>query len=353
MANLQVGLHARRPLVAPQLLSKHVIIGKHSGQRIALKMPQMRNSLPAKGIITRAGPSDVFVLDYDGVIADSQHEVSSAGLLAAEQQWPSIFPNLTDATRNELLAAIAAARPRLVKGYESMMMARLIHENPANLNKILNGTPDWDAPGGLLQRSLDAWEEDDHVLAEKFERLRAGRVAADAAEWVALSPLYSGVGDALADCPAPFYICSSKRGDRLLRLLNAQLNLQLDESSPRVLSSLIPPNEKKIEALRGIMARPVAAEPSTSLHFIDDRFETIKAVSQEPDLAKRYNLYLASWGYNTDAERAEASEIPGIRIITLPQFCELLRFGIIMGVDDGCQDTEEEATAAVYKPFIT
>jgi len=62
-------------------------------------------------------------------------------------------------------------------------------------------------------------------------------------------------------------------------------------------------------------------------------------------------LYLAGWGYNTHEERAAAAKLRGVRVITLPQFCELLCFGIIMEVDDRCQDTDEEAVDAVYKPY--
>lgn len=98
------------------------------------------------------------------------------------------------------------------------------------------------------------------------------------------------------------------------------------------------------------MSRPVASHPSTRLHFVDDRFETLAAVAAEPDLRARYSLYLASWGYCTEEDKKEAAAAPGVRVITLPQFCELLKFGIIMGVDDGCQDTEEEALAAVWQP---
>jgi hypothetical protein len=92
------------------------------------------------------------------------------------------------------------------------------------------------------------------------------------------------------------------------------------------------------------MVRPVAANPSTTLHFIDDRYDTIAAVAAEPDVAKRYSLYLAAWGYNTAEERAAARTLPGVTVIDLPSFCELLRFGIIMNVMDGCQDLEDGST---------
>jgi len=99
--------------------------------------------------VTAAAPTDVFVLDYDGVISDSQHEVSSAGVAAAEQQWPSVFQALSSSAseRQRVLAGVAASRPRLVKGYESMVMARIILENPQNgVEKFYT-----ERPGLLLQ----------------------------------------------------------------------------------------------------------------------------------------------------------------------------------------------------------
>lgn len=38
-----------------------------------------------------------------------------------------------------------------------------------------------------------------------------------------------------------------------------------------------------------------------------------------------------------------------MRRLRLQQFCELLRFGIVMGVDDGCEPTPEEVLAGVYR----
>lgn len=83
----------------------------------------------------------------------------------------------------------------------------------------------------------------------------------------------------------PFYVASSKRRDRLVRLLNAHLCLGLEPDSPRMLAGLIPPNERKIEALRAIAARAARGGPAApALHFVDDRFETLKAMAAELDL---------------------------------------------------------------------
>ena len=240
-----------------------------------------------------------------------------------------------------------------------MVMARLMVELGIDtaVSDILH--KGWEGPGpdgGLLHSTLQRWGETEDDLLPVFESFRSQRLEEDVDAWVALNPPYKGVVDALSDCAMPVYFCSSKRGDRLVRLLNAQLSLSpaLDEYSPRVFSSMIPPNEKKIQALREIMERPVGRDAAaTTLHFIDDRYETIEAILKTADdVASRYCLYLAGWGYNTEEERAAVAGLPGgVKVLTLPQFCELLRFGIVMEVNDGCQDTEDEALDSVYKPF--
>lgn len=45
-----------------------------------------------------------------------------------------------------------------------------------------------------------------------------------------------------------------------------------------------------------------------------------------------------------------AGALPGVRPLGLKQMCELLRWGIVSGVDDGCEPTPEEVLAGVYKP---
>ena len=71
------------------------------------------------------------------------------------------------------------------------------------------------------------------------------------------------------------------------------------------------------------------------------------AATQAPDLAVRWQLWLADWGYNTEEERAAAAALPGVRRLTLPQFCELLTWGCVSGVDDGCEPTPEEVEAGL------
>lgn len=113
------------------------------------------------------------------------------------------------------------------------------------MDKIL---ADWD---GLLPATLEAWGQSPDALAAAFEAHRAALMAGDAAAWRKLNPLYPGVAEALADCPYPSYFASSKATSRLVSLLAAPpLALDVGADSPRLFASLIPPNERKIEALR-------------------------------------------------------------------------------------------------------
>ena len=55
------------------------------------------------------------------------------------------------------------------------------------------------------------------------------------------------------------------------------------------------------------------------LAFVEDRLETLQHVTTHPDLDD-VRLFLAAWGYNTEAARAAARADPRIRLLTLEQF---------------------------------
>jgi hypothetical protein len=55
------------------------------------------------------------------------------------------------------------------------------------------------------------------------------------------------------------------------------------------------------------------------LAFVEDRLETLQHVTTHPDLDD-VALFLAAWGYNTEATRAAARGDSRIRLLTLEQF---------------------------------
>ena len=51
-------------------------------------------------------------------------QLSGTGYAAAAELWPEVFDGITGERRAELMAGMRAVRPRLVSGFESMVMVR-------------------------------------------------------------------------------------------------------------------------------------------------------------------------------------------------------------------------------------
>ncbi|KAJ9513582.1 hypothetical protein QJQ45_006111 [Haematococcus lacustris] len=108
------------------------------------------------------------------------------------------------------------------------------------------------------------------------------------------------------------------------------LGVELSPSDPRLFAALLPPEEAKADALESIcqcVAPPKpdtqrtqpAAQPQLSVHFVDDRLDTLVAIARRSQLS-HVRLYLADWGYNTQEERRAAAENPRISVISLQHF---------------------------------
>lgn len=351
----------------------------------------------------------MFALDFDGVLVDSEPEVSSAAVEAAisfDPAWRTAMLGEAEAEEEKeqgagahrrrrkvlLLDALKRTRPVLVRGYEAVVMARLLAEEidasgraDAAVERILS---DW--PGRQLEAAMARFflgggsssSESDETEGEEggeaviagrapleahFEALRRASLDEDPTTFFRLNVPYPTKGDALRaalreEAAGPVYFVSSKKAERVSALLKHHYSLKdVHEASPRLFASLLPPEEEKRRALREIAARP-AARGAARLHFVDDRLETLLAVARDSELAPRWTLYLAAWGYCApgeveEAERLaaaqEAAAVPGagargvgggIRVLRRPEeLAELLRWGLVSGgVDDGCEATEEE-----------
>ena len=72
--------------------------------------------------------------------------------------------------------------------------------------------------------------------------------------------------------------------------------------------------------LRALIAASTAERGTRPrLAFVEDRLETLQHVTTHPDLDD-VALFLAAWGYNTEAARAAARAASRIRLLTLQQF---------------------------------
>lgn len=65
---------------------------------------------------------DIFALDFDGVLVDSEPEISSSAVAAAAEYWPEQFGNLEKSALDDVRERLRIIRPVLVHGVESLIM---------------------------------------------------------------------------------------------------------------------------------------------------------------------------------------------------------------------------------------
>ena len=68
--------------------------------------------------------------------------------------------------------------------------------------------------------------------------------------WTHKNQLFVGVYEALRACEYPWYVASSKAAHRISALMGSLLGIDLPPDSPRIFADLVPPEERKLEALR-------------------------------------------------------------------------------------------------------
>ncbi|GAX77267.1 hypothetical protein CEUSTIGMA_g4713.t1 [Chlamydomonas eustigma] len=313
--------------------------GPHLGtgrRKIGFYQQQPHIQSEIASLATNSTASDVIVLDFDGVLVDSEPEITASALVAARERWPQAFSHLNLDREAAVKEKMRIVRPVLVRGFESMVMLRMLVEDLNNANKILEN---WSQ---VLPAQLDMYGETQADLSALYERVRNSWMTEKPESWMQLHKEYPGVTDALRECPYPLYFASSKAGHRVSALMRAVMDLEVPKSSPSLYASLIPPEEAKADALRSIMTQPVCKGVGASLHFVDDRLETLLAIQKDPGLASKWKLYLASWGYCTSQEVTTAARTSGITILNLNGFKELLRFGLVMSVHDVCEPVQLE-----------
>ena len=250
---------------------------------------------------------DILALDFDGVCCDGVREQFETSRRTFARVWPTDEPPAASA-----FVTFCALRPVILSGWEMPILLRAIARGVPRA-EILSG---WErvraeivameSPGGdaLIAR-----------LGQALDEVRREWIAGDEAGWLALQVPY-GSSDELRRLvaePAWSVLVTTKEGAFARRILDhwgvRLADVQGKETGAHKclnLRSLI----QVWQAERGRRPR---------LAFVEDRLETLQHVTTHPDLDD-VALFLAAWGYNTEAARAAARADPRIRLLTLEQF---------------------------------
>jgi hypothetical protein len=250
---------------------------------------------------------DILALDFDGVCCDGMREYFETSRRTHAAVWPA-EPTPAAAAFD----AFATLRPVILSGWEMPVLLRAIAQGRPRADVLGN----WErvreqvlvaAPGAgptLVDR-----------LGQTLDRVRRESIARDPGAWLDLHAPYGTLEELrrLVAAPARAVLVTTKEGE-FARLI-------LDRWAVRF--AAVQGKEAGVHKclnLRGLIDAWVAAHGRRPrLAFVEDRLETLQHVTTHSDLDD-VALFLAAWGYNTEAARATAAADPRIRLLTLEQF---------------------------------
>lgn len=246
----------------------------------------------------------VLALDYDGVLCDGMKEYFQTAWQAYCNLW-----KLEDRTPPPGLAErFYRVRPLIATGWEMPMLLRALCLGYTETEMA----EDWEGVSQqlVLQSGLTAT-----ALAAEVDGVRDRWISTDPESWLAEQVLYPGVVERIPlwlDA-VQVVIISTKEGRFIQQLLQQH---GIDLTNLRVFG-------KEVKQSKHQILRELKAEQSQDavFWFVEDRLKTLETVQKQPDLID-VQLFLATWGYNTDAERASITTNSTIHSITLEQFCQ-------------------------------
>lgn len=251
----------------------------------------------------------IFASDFDGVICDGLKEYFASTERAYKKIWSSNDLNVDD----ELTNNFYRLRPVIETGWEMPVLLRALVLN-YDPEKILTT---WHS---IRDEIVEREQLDKKTCSQALDSVRDNWIQNDLDGWLKLHRFYPGILDKLkqiVNSDIQFYIVTTKEG-RFVKQLLQQQGIEISETQIIGKESKRP----KYETLRIIKDN---VTESASIWFVEDRIQALKQVQQQPDL-KEVKLFLADWGYNTEAQRIIAKESKNIQLLSLSQFAQSFDF---------------------------
>ncbi|XP_004492756.1 uncharacterized protein [Cicer arietinum] len=265
----------------------------------------------------------LYALDFDGVLCDTCAETVISALKAAKLRWPALFDSVDSATEDWIVQQMITVRPVVEHGYDTLLLVRLLLETRVPSIKKSSVAEGLTAEG-ILENWLklkpilmEEWNENKDDLIDLFGKVRDDWLEQDFPGWIESNRFYPGVADALRFASSRVYIVTLKQSRFADALLRELAGITIPPERMYALGS-----GRKIEVLKKLQKMP--EHQGMTLHFVEDRFATLKNVIKEPELDK-WSLYLVDWGYNTQKEKDEAAANPRIQLLELNDFSSKLK----------------------------
>ena len=238
----------------------------------------------------------LLAMDFDGVIADSISECAVAGYNGYKAYCGNNFRIKTPEEINtDQLNKFRIMRPYIRSG-----------EDYIYLFQALNESVNIDSQEGFDEFQM-VYIDRKETYYQLFYSARQTLITSNRDNWIALNPLYNGMGEFLQSIQNKIHIVSTKASKYIIEILN---------------SNDIEFNPKQVhEASRGLSKTDIIIKlmheynlSPSNMVFIDDHLDTLHQVE-----SVNVRCMLAGWGYNTDKQRSRCHKL-NLELIDLQQF---------------------------------
>ncbi len=293
--------------------------------------------------LVASADGNVVALDFDGVLCDSEPELTRSAWRAACELWPDVMARASemaeepwragarkawtggdwepqlgigpDELPNWLAAKMRLLRPQIETGYESLLLMRLCVDEALAARRARGGerplTPgeigaNWDQE--MRDVLLARYALPQQKAIETLGGARDAWIESDLTGWLGANAFYDGVVEAVqeaVDDGTEVYIVTTKQR-RFAQELLRSARLHLDDEHVFGLGS-----GPKVRTLRTLQQ----AHPSSTLTLVEDRVQTLRTVANEPSLFG-CRLVFARWGYSDSEQQAAAASMPRVRTMS-------------------------------------
>lgn len=248
----------------------------------------------------------ILALDFDGVICDGMREYFQSSKKTYQKIWND---NLFDSL-DELASTFAQLRPVIETGWEMPLLIRAL---------VLGISPDeilqdWFE---IFRNIVDRENLDPQIITHTLDSIRDDWISSDLQSWLDLHTFYPGVVDRLnilINSPVLSYIVTTKEGRFVRQILD---NNGVEFPGHCILGKEI--KRPKHETLRELLT--IDSIAPQNLWFVEDFLKPLQQVQQQTDL-QGVQLYLATWGYNTQKTRDYLQDNPSIKLLSLERFTQ-------------------------------
>jgi len=251
----------------------------------------------------------ILALDFDGVLCDGLIEYFQT----AWKAYCQIFDQPKAAPPAGLAERFYPLRPVIETGWEMPLLLHALQQGVEEAAVL-------DHWSTLVPEILQATQVQPPAAMAAVDGVRDRWIQADFEGWLSLHRFYPGVIERLRGAIAAgvFPLIISTKEGRFIQALLALAGVELPRE--QIIGKEI--QQPKTVTLRQLQESPPAtAANARPIWFIEDRLKTLDKVKAAPELSD-VTLFLADWGYNTQAERDRAAPDPRIHLLSLSQMTD-------------------------------